>query len=236
MPIQRLPSILAVPFSRQNDGVRIELLTPEEKAAIAEISRVIELRRNTVIYPEGGRCEFVYNIISGLIETYRLLPGGERRITSFLFPADLAGLSEGGDYVGTAQAISPVVAFKIPYTALERLVRRDPKLDVALLCKLCSELRQSERHLLINSQKEASARVASFLLWLRSYESPETSNQDQVHIPMLRYDIADYLGLTVESVSRAFHELERLGLINRLTPRQVRIMDLPRLSLMSRES
>ncbi len=229
------PSIYAKPFARSSDGSSVQLLTPDEQAALTDISRVAELRRNTVIYPEGGRAQFVYNIISGVAETYYLLPNGERRVSSFLFPSDLLGLSENGEYVATAQALTPVVAYKIPSEALARLVRRDPKLDVALLCKLCHELRQAERHILMAVQHDGRARVARFILWLWRSELPVLATEDTVSLPMLRHDIADYLGLSPESVSRALLQLETSHLIKRQGPRALQLLDVPGLRRMAGE-
>lgn len=227
------PSIFAKPFVRSTDPGSVQLLAEEEQAALASISRIIEMRRNTVIYPEGGRSHYVYNIVSGVAETYHLLPNGERRITSFLFASDLLGLSENGEYVATAQALTPIVAYKMPYEAFERLVRRDPKLDVALLCKLCDEVRRSERHVITNSQNDARGRMASFILWLWQSEIPALTNEVRVTLPMLRQDIADYLGLSAESVSRVLLQLETARLIQRKGPRALELLDIPGLRHMA---
>lgn len=220
------PSIYAKPFARSTDRGNVQLLTAEEQSALLGISRVVEFRRNTLIYPEGGRAQFVYNIISGVAETYYLLPEGERRISSFLFASDLLGLSENGVYVSTAQALTPLIAYKMPFEALERLVRRNPALDVALLCKLCHELRQAERHTITAVQHDARARLAAFILWLWRSELPVLANETAVLLPMLRHDIADYLGLTPESVSRALLQLETAGLIQRQGPRALQLLNV----------
>ncbi len=217
------PSIRAVPFIRRGDGQAIEMLTPAEQAALLRIAKPVEVRRNTVLYAEGGESRFVYNIVSGVVETYHLLADGGRRVTAFLFPSDLLGLSENGQYVATAQALTPVVAYKLPIDALEQLIRRDPRLDAELLCKLCHELRQSEWHGIIASQRDARIRVAGFVLWMHRNQPAAA---DTVALPMTRHDIADYLGLTVESVSRALQSLEAGRLLRRLGPRLLRLSDL----------
>lgn len=224
-----LPSIFAKPFARPTDRESIQILSKEEQIKIVEISQIVEMRRNTVIYPEGGQADFVYNIVSGVVETYNLLPNGERRITSFLFQSDLLGLSESGKYAGTAQAVTAIIAYKMPYNTLEELMRRDPKIDVVLLCKLCHELRRSERHMITVSRRDARARVASFILWLWRSEVSSFTNDTVVKFPMLRHDIADYLGITKESVSRTLLQLETDRLIQREGPRALRLLDIPRL-------
>lgn len=229
----RPPSIFAKPFARPTDRDSIQILTPAEQASIAEISQVVEMPRNTVIYTEGGRAEFVYNIVSGVAETYNLLPDGERRITAFVFPFDLLGLSEGGQYAGTAQTLTAVVAYRIPFDALETLIRRDPRLDAALLCKLSHELRESERHMITVSRRDARARVAAFILWLRQNENPRFGKGPVVSLPMFRHDIADYLGMSKESVSRTLLRFETDRLLRREGPRALRVLDIPGLERMA---
>ncbi|MCB8877398.1 Crp/Fnr family transcriptional regulator [Acidisoma silvae] len=229
------PSIFAKPFARSTDPGVVQLLTEDEQAALIAISRVVEFRRHTVIYPEGGRSRFVYNVISGVAETYCLLPDGERRVSSFLFPSDLLGLSENGEYVATAQALTPLTAYKMPFEDLARLVRRDPDLDVVFLCKLCHELRQAERHTVTAIHNDARARVAGFILWLWRSEVTALTDDTTVTLPMLRHDIADYLGLSTEAISRALHQLETGGLIQRRGPRALQLLNIQELRRAARE-
>jgi CRP/FNR family transcriptional regulator, anaerobic regulatory protein len=176
------PSIFAAPFRRDGDGSAIELLSVAEQEALIEVSQLVSARRNIVLYPVGGEARFVYNVVSGVAETYQLLPNGERRITAFLFPRDLMGLSENGVYVSTAQALTPLVAYRIPVEALEAILERNPKLDIGLLCKLCHELRRSQHHAITVSKNDAAARLASFLLWIdRAYVPPRVRQESSLY-------------------------------------------------------
>lgn len=169
------PSIVAKSFARTIDRGSVQLVTKDEQDTLTKISRTVEFRRNTVIYREGGRSQFVYNIISGVAETYYLQSGGKRRVTSFLFPSDLLGLRENGEYVARAQVMTPLIAYpanKIRYDALRPLVHRDPLLEAAPLSKLCHELRQSGRHVITSVQNDSQASVASFVLLLWRSELP----------------------------------------------------------------
>ncbi|GAB5098002.1 Crp/Fnr family transcriptional regulator [Caballeronia sp. HLA56] len=190
-----------------------------------EVSRLVSVRRNIVLYPEGGEARFVYNVVSGVAETYQLLSSGERRITAFLFPRDLIGLSENGVYVSTAQALTPLVAYRIPVEALEAILERNPRLDIGLLCKLCHELRRSQHHAITISKNDAAARLASFLLWIDRAYAPPARTAGELILPMARHDIADYVGLSVESVSRALRYLEAQGAIRRKGPRLIALLD-----------
>lgn len=223
------PSILALPFSKGSDGAAIELLCAAEQDALLAISRVITVRRGSVLYPEGGESRFIYNVISGVVETYRLLANGDKRVTAFLFPRDLIGMSEEGRYTDTAQALTATSAFKIPIDALGQILNQDPHLDIALLCKVCHELRRSQHHAVVVSQRDAAARVASFLLWMAQTYTDPNRPADELSLPMIRHDIADYLGMTLESVSRALHTLESRGLIQRRGPRVIVLLDRKKL-------
>ncbi|CAN7713999.1 Crp/Fnr family transcriptional regulator [Caballeronia sp. dw_19] len=223
------PSIYATPFQRSGDGAAVELLSVSEQDELIGISRLINVRRHTVLYPEGGQALFVYNIVSGVAQTYQLQPNGDRRITSFLFPRDLMGLSENGTYVATAQSLTPVIAYKIPIDALGAILERDPRLDINLLCKLCHELRQSQHHTITVSKNDGPARLANFLLWIeRAYVTPGQP-VGELMLPMTRHDVADYVGLSVESVSRALHSLESQGAILRNGPRFITLLDISKL-------
>lgn len=218
------PSILAAPFVKHDGGAMVELLSSTEQAALAELAQLMHIRRHTVLYPEGGVARYVYNLVEGVTATYHLEPNGEKTVTAFLFPGDLMGLSENGQYVATAQAISPVVAYRIDVDDLQTILMRDPQLDIGLLTKLCHDIRSSHRHSIDMSKYDAQARVASFLLWIDSVPGVARLDGDLV-LPMPRHDIADYLGLSTEAVSRALHRLETMGAIRRNRPRVVSILD-----------
>jgi len=213
----------------------VQLLTRDEQMVLASVSRVVEINRKMLLYSQGEPTRFVYNIISGVAKTYHLLSDGECRITGFLFPSDLLGLSENGEYVGTAEAITALVAYQIPSEELTLLVKQDPKLDAALLCKLCHDLRESERHVITAMQYSSSAKLAGFLLWLWQNKLPPDPARNSVNLPMLYTDVADYLGMSAESVSRALLRLERKGLIKRSESKILQILNIPALQKMVRE-
>lgn len=228
-PPRYRPSIFAAPFQKGGDGHAIELLSVAEQEALIAISQLVSVRRHTLLYSEGSEARFVYNVVSGVAETYQLLPNGDKRITAFLFARDLLGLSVDGRYVATARALTPVIAYRIPVDALEAILERDPRLDIGLLCKLCHELRASQHHTITVSKHEAHARVASFLLWLERVHVQPARVAGELTLPMSRHDVADYIGLSVESVSRALHFLEGEGAVLRKGPRTIALLDAAKL-------
>jgi CRP-like cAMP-binding protein len=219
------PSIFAMPVGPNTNGSRVELLSSEEQRSLAAISQVIEVEPNTVLYPESGRADFAYNIVDGAAQTYRLLSDGNRQITAFFFPSDMLGLSEKGAYLSTAQSITTVVAYKIPIAPLLDLLERDIRLNASLLAKVIQDLRDARNHAAIMGKKEASARLAAFLLWLGRVRPGSGPSSRCLSLPMTRYDIADYLGLSSESVSRALGILENRGAIERNGGRSLCILD-----------
>lgn len=224
------PSFSGLPaFERRVGQGEAELLSEAEQEALLTISRLISVPARASLFVEGDEARFLYNIVSGVVETYCLSPSGDKRATAFLFARDLAGLGENGLYAGSAECLTEVTAFQIPVAKLDVLLACNPRLDAGLVSKLCHEWRKAQRHALTLGKREAVPRVASFLLWMRTVDYARQENlahgQDEVVLPMSRHDIADYLGLTIESVSRSLHALQAQGLIQRKGPRRILLHD-----------
>lgn len=223
------PSIFAAPFQKGGESGAIELLSIAEQDALTAVSDLMNVRRHTVLYAEGSEARYVYNVVAGAATTYQLQPNGNRHVTAFLFAHDLMGLSVGGCYVATAQALTPLVAYRIPLAALKPLLERDPRLDMHFLCKLCHELRSSQYHANVVAKHDAHERLAGFLLLVECAGLQPGSQAGELALPMSRHDMADYLGLSTESVSRALHSLESRGVILRKGPRNIVILDVLKL-------
>lgn len=227
------PSIFAAPFENDGDGRAVELLSAAEQDTIMQVSELVEIPRSTVIYSEGEVSHFVYNIVNGVAETYRLETDGEKCVTAFLFPHDLIGLSADGFYVSTAKALTPLSVFRIPIRSLKAILERDPRLALGLLCKLCHELRHSQYHAITVSKHDASVRLARFLLWIQQANIDSIEDRTAIILPMSRQEIADYVGLSIEAVSRGLHFLESEGAVARDGPRLISIKDREKLRLLA---
>jgi CRP/FNR family transcriptional regulator, nitrogen fixation regulation protein len=163
----------------------------------------IKYRRGREVFGEGEQAEYVYQISSGAVRTYKLLSDGRRQITSFHLPGDMFGLENGATHRFTAEA---VVETKV------RIMRRRSLLNTtanreagatSLLGLITRNLQHAENHMLLLGRKTSLERVAAFLLEMdERLEHPHVMN-----LPMNRRDIADYLGLTLETVSRALSVL-----------------------------
>jgi CRP-like cAMP-binding protein len=172
--------------------------------------------RNVEIYGEGEPAEYLYKVISGAVRTYKILTDGRRQIGAFYLAGDMFGLEIGEEHAFSAEAITDSKVLVIKRSAVVGLVARDN--DVArLLWNLTGRELQRVQHRVLLLVKTAQERVVSFLLEMAARMS--TSNT--VELPMSRQDIADYLGLTIETVSRTLTHLELVAAIELPSARRI---------------
>lgn len=217
--------------------VRVEPLTGEgrrlDEGLRRQLAAIGTLRRfpaGALLQEEGGEAVFILNLLEGIAETHRISAEGERRILAFHFPGDLVGLFENGRYVNSARALSPLLAYAFPTGAFFRFLRLHAGVEEALLAKAHQDLREAERHTLILARHEAHERLLLFLDLLRRRlpVREEADGTVLLDLPLRRADIADYLGLSVEAVSRTFRRLEAEGWLRLLGPRRIALAPLPR--------
>jgi CRP/FNR family nitrogen fixation transcriptional regulator len=171
--------------------------------SVASMSVPMLYARNTEIYGEGEQADYVYQVVSGAVRTYKVLNDGRRQIGSFYLPGDVFGLVIGEQHELSAEAIVNSTVSVINRRALTGLASRDGKIAHELWALTARELRRAQKHVLL-LVRTAQERVASFLLEM----ADRTSDSSLVELPMSRQDIADYLGLTIETVSRTLTLLE----------------------------
>jgi len=179
------------------------------------------------LFAEGDEADSVYEIVRGMVRLYKLLPDGRRLVTGFLSAGHLLGLVPEGVCVDTAEAITEVTLCCYERTAFERLIDEVPGFAKRLLSATSHELRGARNQMLLLGRKSAPERVASFLLLMAEQQGGDDA--DAVEVPMTRGDIADYLGLTVETVSRTLTRLKQDELIALPTSARIRIRDRGRL-------
>ncbi len=214
-----------------NDDSRLDrLLTPEEQARFVGIASTLTFPdRGQPVYHEGQLADALYFIERGMVETSCQAEEGERQIVAFLHPGDLFGLFENQRYVNTARTLAPALLLRLPLDALHRLLAEDAQLQLHFLAKAAHDLRRSQRQLIVLGRQDVRRRVASFLLELVQHHDTYDPDTGIVALPMSRTDIADYLATTAESVVRALTLLEKEGLIQRLSPKAIRLLELKRL-------
>ena len=211
-----------------------EKLTPitfvdrQQPDAFQASSVPMNFARNAEIFAEGESAGYVYKLVSGVVRVSKLLSDGRRQISAFHLPGDMFGFEIDDIHHASAEAVVPVkvVAYKWPSllnaNATGGFMRE-------LLSRTMIGLRQTQDHLLLLGRKNALERLAAFLLeMVRRSGSSHT-----LQLAMPRHDIADYLGLTLETVSRMFAELKDAGIIELESARRVSICDMVKLKAMA---
>lgn len=213
-PVWRhVASFNATPFLRSAAEAATVPFTTQQREALASIATRVRLPSRKVIYREDSAANWIFAVAEGVVKTYRDLPSGKRSVSAFLFARDLFGLSEHGRYLNTAQAITQVTLYRLPVADLMTLLKHDGEMQLAFLVKVTYELRESQRRAILLNRRDAPGRLAMFVQRMRDHVDRSAKRVQSVQLPMSRSDIAGFLGLSLESVSRAAAELERRGLV-----------------------
>jgi CRP-like cAMP-binding protein len=176
--------------------------------------------RNSEIYGENEPADYIYKVTSGAVRTYKVLADGRRQIGAFYLPGDIFGLESGEEHAFSAEAVSDTKVLVIKRSALIGQAARDNEIARQLLALTSSELHRVQDHIML-LVKTAQERVVGFLLEMAA----RMPSNEQIELPMSRQDIADYLGLTIETVSRTLTQLENSAAIELATSRRVVLRD-----------
>lgn len=180
-------------------------------------------KKGNEIYGEREPADYVYQIVSGAVRSYKLLPDGRRQIGAFHLEGDIFGLENDRRHRFTTEAIVETTVKLIRRHSLEALAEKNAGFALNLLTLTTDNLRHAENHMLLLGRKTAAERVAAFLLEMDG----RVATTDVLALPMTRRDIADYLGLTIETVSRVLSRLEGAGILgfSGRTQRQIVLND-----------
>jgi CRP/FNR family nitrogen fixation transcriptional regulator len=174
-------------------------------------------RKEEEIYGEDEPSDYVYQVISGSVRSYKLLSDGRRQIGAFYLPGDVFGLESGPVHRLTAEAVVDTTLRLVKRRSLEQAAGIAVQVARSLWTMTAGELRHAEDHMLLLGRKSAMERVASFLLEM----DRRLATTGMVALPMCRRDIGDYLGLTLETVSRALSQLHADGVVGFSGARQI---------------
>jgi CRP/FNR family transcriptional regulator, nitrogen fixation regulation protein len=204
----------------QNSGRNARFTPPAVSHSLADslemMGASMSYVRNAEIYGENEPTDYLYKLISGTVRTAKILNDGRRQIGEFYLPGDLFGHEVGSEHSFAAEAITEVKVIVIKRTAVEALAARDNDVARQLWAMTGRELQRMQRHILLLIQS-AQERVAGFLLEM----AERIKSTNEVELPMSRQDIADYLGLTMETVSRTLTILENSAAIQLSTSRRI---------------
>ncbi len=190
---------------------------------------VLTYPRNSEIFGDNEAADYLYKVVSGSVRTYKILSDGRRQIGGFYLPGDIFGLEFADEHTLSAEAITDAKVLVVKRSAITALAGRDASVARQLFTLTGRELHRVQDRILLLI-KSAQERVASFLLEM-SERVPGAANG--IELPMSRQDIADYLGLTIETVSRTLTSLEDSAAIEVPTSRRIVLRNRPALSRMN---
>jgi CRP/FNR family transcriptional regulator len=203
---ETIPNVLPLPLKERVASNGIVIDGPSQLTASVYAPR-------EDLFLEGDDATHLVEVVEGVVCAYRLLPDGHRHVVSFYFPGDLIGYCCAGSHTFSAQALNKVRTRRIPRHVVNQMVETRPGFARRLLKLAAEELSMTREHLLCLAAKSAEARMAVFLLALSHRNGDGGGDASRIELPMTRVDIGDYLGLTIETVSRTFSKLKRSGVI-----------------------
>ena len=189
--------------------------------ALDRLATTVRLARGEAICHEGDDSEACYQVVSGCLRLSKLLPDGRRHVLAFAFPGDFIGSIEQAEHDATAEALAPTTLARFPRRQLAAVAERDLAACNLLRRLAVAHLAAAQARGMVLARLSAAERVASFLLELAG----RGSSGDVVAVPMTRTDIGDYLGLTIETVSRTFTQFKARGFIAAVGAGHVRLVN-----------
>ena len=192
--------------------------------ALESIMSSKKLDSNEMLVEEWDPKRRVFSLTSGMLRIYTSLPDGRRQIAGFLVPGDYLGLADDEVYSQSAEAVVPSVLCAFSAKEMDGLMENFPKLKERLYQMTREALRTARDNQLVLGRLAPVEKLASFLLVLSARTEKRGGKANLVHLSMNRTDIADYLGLTIETVSRSFTKLKTQGLIQLIDSNSVEIL------------
>ena len=203
-----------------------------ERDVLEPLSRRVSLAHGETLYGQDEPACSVFNVTSGALRLYRILPDGRRQVTGFAFPGDFLGLSLLDRFAVSADALGSVTACRFERLAFKDLICGHPGLMMHLHEITGQELSRAKDMMMLLGRRTAEEKIGAFLVGLQERYVRIGLSAVTLELPMGRLDIADHLGLTIETVSRTLSRLDRDGCLL-IVPGGVRLLDQARLARMS---
>ena len=194
---------------------------PEASDGFQHSGVVVHFAAGRQIYDEGDEARSFYKVVSGVVRTCRFLTDGRRQIDAFHMQGEVFGLEAGADHRMSAEAVSDCTVIACRRRGLEAMVARDDRLGSWFFSHAMTCLAFAREHALLLGRASAAQTIAVFLQEIVD----RAGGGSLIDLPMSRQDIADYLGLTIETVSRTLSQFERDGTIGLLTARRIELKD-----------
>lgn len=189
---------------------------------------VLSLQRDQCLFTAGDAAKSLYRVRSGCLRSFSMMPDGRRQVVDFHLAGDLFGIEDSDERLLGVEAVTDTVLLRYAHPLLTRQAVQDPRTALYLHELTCRKLHAAQRRLMVLGRKTAAERVAGFLL-----EMADRTGSPRFDLPMARHDIADHLGLTLETVSRVLSALRRQKLIRLPTPQRVELASIDALSALT---
>jgi CRP/FNR family transcriptional regulator len=187
------------------------------------IANRVRLAAEQVLFCEGDEADAVFAVTDGTVRLSKMLPDGRRQVTGFLSPGGFLGIAYSDTYAYSAEAVSALALCRFPRRRLEALLYKIPSLERRLLSIASNELKAAQDQMLLLGRKSAEEKISTFLRhWCRRTRQ-DCGPGCMIDLPMNRTDIADYLGLTTETVSRTLSRFAKDGLLDIPSAHKVRL-------------
>lgn len=207
-------------------------LEPDELELLDSMAHSTSFAPKETLFSQGQPAHSVYNITAGVVRLYNLLPDGRRQIVGFALPGDFLGLAMRDAFGFSADAIDAVTVCAFSRPAYSALVDTKPRLLRRLHDFATHELTLAQEQMMLLGRRTAEEKLTCFLLAMQERWSRISKLSVTVPLPMTRQDIADFLGLTIETVSRTFTKLAKDRTIL-IVPDGVRLMNMDRMALVA---
>jgi CRP/FNR family transcriptional regulator len=207
-------------------------LDEADLAAFERIARHIDLTPNEALFTAGQAATSVHNITAGVARLYKLLPDGRRQVIGFALPGDFLGTMPSDRYSFSADAIEAVSVCRFPADTFAQFIEHRPHFLLRINEFAARELMLAQEQMLLLGRRTAEEKVAAFLIGWRARLAHIGDERQTISLPMSRQDIADYLGLTIETVSRTLTRFEREKMLV-IVSGGVRLLDSTRAEAMA---
>ena len=228
-------------FKQFGAGISEVFVSPQTGSAVAQSGQLDALlaleqigarrrfARDDEIYAEGDSADCWFKVIAGTVRVCKLMADGRRQIAEFFFSGECFGLDDHSERLFSAEAVGDVIVMRFPRAATQRLIGETPDLARQMCNMTLRSLAHAQTRMLLLGRMNASERVASFLLEL----AERRDSQRNLDMPMSRNDIADYLGLTIETVCRTLSLFKHDGMIAIPSPHRIEFHDRDALEAVS---
>jgi CRP/FNR family transcriptional regulator len=209
-----------------------------ESDDIEQLDNIIErskpMQKGQHLYREGDGFKSVFAVRSGAMKAYKTTDDGREQVTGFYFPGEILGMDgiSNNLHASSAKALETAAVCEIPFSSLEKLSAMMPSLQRHFFQLMSREITEDQQLITLLSKNSADERVASLMLSISARNSKRKLSATQFRLPMSRVDIGNYLGLTVETVSRVFSRMQKMEILQ-VDNKEIKILDIPGLQKMA---